>query len=311
MAIQGLETKETRRFAFMPYAVLTIALLALSSGSIMIKAADAPATVIATWRVAVASAIVAPYLLAARRRELLQLTRGEIGLTVLAGLLLAAHFLLWTASLKLTTVANSVMLANTSPIWIAIGGVAIGAARLTRVTILSVFCCMMGAVLVSWQGLRLGGETFQGDALALGAGVALAGYLVVGARALRNLSTPVYMGLTYTTAAVVLAIIAVTNGDGLVGFTPLTYGLLIALGVVSQLVGHGGPSWALKFLTPGFVSQFLLADLVISPFLALILFDEALPITTIIGCLVIGAGLFVASSEAAVKPTKRLDTIAS
>ncbi|ORE90594.1 DMT family transporter [Aurantimonas sp. 22II-16-19i] len=289
----------------LPYVVLGLSVLALSCGSIMIKAADAPASVIALWRVAVAALVVVPFVLATRQRELATLSRSAVLRCVVAGVFLAVHFLLWTASLKLTTVANSVMLANTSPIWIMIIGLTAGGQKLTRVSGFSLLACMGGAVLVSWQGLALGGETLMGDGLALLAGIALSGYLLLAARAVSEMSTPVYMTLTYPSAAVILAAIALLNGDPLSGFDPQTVLLLCLLGLVSQLIGHGGPSWALKSLTPGFVSQVLLADLILSPIMAMVLFSEYLTVTTVLGCATILIGLLVGASEAALKTETR------
>ncbi|MBO0664553.1 DMT family transporter [Jiella sp. MQZ9-1] len=305
MALQDTAPAPKPTLRHLPYAVLGLSVLALSCGSIMIKAADAPASVIALWRVAVAALVVVPLVLTTRQRELTSLHGRAILRCVVAGVFLAVHFLLWTASLKLTTVANSVMLANTSPIWIMLIAMATGGQRLTRVTGFSLLACMTGAVLVSWQGLALGGETLMGDGLALLAGIALAGYLLLGARAVSEMSTPIYMTLTYPSAAVILASIALLNGDPLSGFDPQTVLLLCLLGLVSQLIGHGGPSWALKSLTPGFVSQVLLADLIISPIMAMVLFAEYLTLPTVLGCAAILIGLVVGASEASLKAETR------
>lgn len=282
------------------FLVLSLSVVALSCGSIMIRAADAPASVIACWRVAIASFAIVPFAFIARRRELASLSRETMLICFGAGILLAIHFLLWTQSLKLTTVANSVMLANTSPIWIVLGGLLLRRRRLSVVSATSLLACMVGAVLVSWQGLSIGGDTLKGDMLALLAGVALAGYLLLAAKAVSTLSTPVYMALTYPSAAFILACISLIQGNSLISFDTNTFMLFCVLGLLSQLLGHGGPSWTLKSLTPGFVSQFLLADLIISPVLASYLFSEQLTLPTILGGATIIFGLIVGTSEASI-----------
>lgn len=291
-------SRATSRVGFLPYAVLTAAVLALSAGSIMAKAADAPSAVIATYRVGVAFLVLAPVVLAVAYRELCGLTRLDVARTALAGLFLALHFLFWIESLMQTTVANSVLLANTSPIWIALLGVTLGTIKPTKTLAVSILACMTGAALVAWGGLSVDQSNLHGDGLAVLAGMALAGYLLCGSKARVTMSAPVYMLLTYASGACILLVFTVIQGVPLSGYSGWTLVFLLATGLLSQLIGHGGPSWALKVLTPGFVSLFLLADLVVSPLLALAIFAEPLTPLTILGCVVILGGLWIASREA-------------
>jgi drug/metabolite transporter (DMT)-like permease len=102
-----------------PTAVLACSVLAVSSGAIFAKlAGDAPALVIAAYRVGLAFLVLAPFAWWKSGQELRSLSRRDVVLGVVSGLFLAAHFGTWITSLKYTSVANSVVLVNTIPLWV-------------------------------------------------------------------------------------------------------------------------------------------------------------------------------------------------
>ena len=54
------------------------------------------------------------------RAQVLGLTRRELLLSALAGMLLGAHFAVWIPSLSFTTVASSTALVASQPVWAAL-----------------------------------------------------------------------------------------------------------------------------------------------------------------------------------------------
>src|SRR6185369_9167424 len=101
---------------------LVIAILAVSTSSIFIRFAqeEAPSLVIAALRLTFATLLLAPIALLRHRNELTSLTRNELTLGIFAGLFLAVHFATWISSLEYTTVASSVVLVSTGPLWVAL-----------------------------------------------------------------------------------------------------------------------------------------------------------------------------------------------
>src|SRR5690606_35664774 len=84
---------------------------------IFIRLADAPPLAVAFWRNAIAVALLAPALVV--RRE--GFPRGRtLWLGIFGGVFLALHFGLWITSLEHTSVAASVVLVCTQPIFVVI-----------------------------------------------------------------------------------------------------------------------------------------------------------------------------------------------
>src|SRR5688500_16917117 len=105
---------------FSPLLALVSGVFAISTGAIFARLADAPPLVIAAYRVGLASLILIPVAGWRARVELRQLTRRELWLTSLSGFCLALHFATWITSLDYTSVATSVVLVNTNPLWVGL-----------------------------------------------------------------------------------------------------------------------------------------------------------------------------------------------
>lgn len=106
------------------YRILFFGVFALSTSAIFVKLADAPATIIAFYRLFFAALILLPLLLFNRnnRNELKTITRRQWGFGFISGLFLAAHYVLWFESLQYTSVASSTVIVTLQPLFSMIGG---------------------------------------------------------------------------------------------------------------------------------------------------------------------------------------------
>src|SRR5262245_53106863 len=100
--------------------LIAVAVVAVSTSAAPVREAAAAALAIAFWRNALAVTILGPVCAAWRREEISHLERGPRRGALLAGLLLSAHFATWVPSLSFTTVASSVALVATQPVWAAL-----------------------------------------------------------------------------------------------------------------------------------------------------------------------------------------------
>ena len=108
---------------FRLYIFLPVGIIAVSTASIFIKLCDAPVLIIATYRMMLASLVLVPF--ACYKKTWRGWERNEWGWLLFSGLFLSLHFAFWIASLKYTSVASSVVLVTTHPIFVGIGGVAL------------------------------------------------------------------------------------------------------------------------------------------------------------------------------------------
>jgi len=277
----------------LPYAVLAAALVGVSFGSIFVRLAAAPALAIALWRMTLASAVVLPAALASG--GIRPATSGRaMALAAAAGGLLALHFGSWMTSLLFTSVANSVLLVNTAPIFVALLSWISGRDRPTSRTWAAVVLATAGAAVIT-SGGPSDATSLIGNLLAVGGALAMAGYLLLAREAQRVLAYLPYVAVAYGTAAVVLWAAVLISGTQWHSFPPQTWAVLAAMAVVSQLVGHGGYNWSLRHLQAAFVSIALTGEPVLASLLAWWLLDEPIGARTALGGVLVLSGIVVAA----------------
>ena len=95
-----------------PYILLVIGVFAVSTAAILIKLSLAVASpiAIAFYRMAFSAVMAIIVLLIKPKQKKEKLDKSTIWLLILSGILLAAHFALWTWSLDLVSVNSSVIL---------------------------------------------------------------------------------------------------------------------------------------------------------------------------------------------------------
>jgi drug/metabolite transporter (DMT)-like permease len=277
----------------LPYAVLAAALVGVSFGSIFVRLAAAPALAIALWRMTLASAVVLPAALASGGIRP-GTSRRAMALAAAAGGLLALHFGSWMTSLLFTSVANSVLLVNTAPIFVALLSWISGRDRPTSRTWAAVLLATAGAAVITSGGLS-DATSLIGNLLAVGGALAMAGYLLLAREAQRALAYLPYVAVAYGTAAMALWAAVLISGTQWHSFPPQTWAVLAAMAVVSQLVGHGGYNWSLRHLQAAFVSIALTGEPVLASLLAWWLLDEPIGARTALGGVLVLSGIVVAA----------------
>ena len=274
--------------------VLGAAVLAISLAAIFTRLAEAPGGVIALWRMAFATALVAPTGIRSLRRQ--PPTRSAWLAALAAGALLAVHFATWLTSLQYTTVAASVTFVTTAPIWVALLAWFFAGVRPTRGVAAGLLLAVAGGVMIGFGDLQGGSAPLLGDALALIGAITVAGYLLLGRRAQRaGLSISGYVAIAYATAAVVLLPLPWLLGAPYLAWPPATWLWIVAMAAVPQLIGHTGLNWANRHLDPTVVATVTLLEPIGAGLLAWLLFTEIPGTLTLYGApvLLIGVGLVV------------------
>lgn len=301
-----------RKLPVPPLLAIVFGILAVSTASIFIRYAqqDAPSLVIAAWRLTVATLVLAPIALTRHRAELSQLTLRDLSLALLSGAFLAVHFATWISSLEYTTVASSVVLVTTTPLWVAILSPFVLKERLGVTVLIGMILALLGGFIVglsdscAWGAIGLAcpnlaefvrGQAFLGNLLALVGALAAASYLMLGRRLRGKMSLVSYVFVVYGMAALALVIIMFATGLSPFGYAPQTYLWFVLLALVPQLIGHSTFNWALGYLPAGYVSITLLGEPIGSAILAYFLLDETPTVLKIAGAVLILLGIYVAS----------------
>lgn len=286
---------------FPPLLVLAIGIAAVSSSAILISLArqeHVPAVAIAALRLLLASIVLMPLSFKQARVEWQRLAPADLGLGILSGILLGFHFAFWISSLDYTSVMSSVVLVSTNPFFVALASILILKEPLRRWTVIGILIAAAGGALVGLGDLgQAGVESLQGDALALLGAVAVSGYLLIGRRLRRSLSLLPYITLVYTTAAIVLLVMAIVMRTPLLGYSAQGYILIVLLAVGPQLIGHSSYNWALKYVSATFVTVTVLAEPIGATLLAIPILAQVPSPTKVAGGALILAGIYLAARQ--------------
>lgn len=282
-------------------AALVVAIAAISSSAPLIAFAAAPALAIAFWRNALGAAVLAPAALARRRPQLRELLRAERGAaggrrtlaeTALAGAFLAVHFGTWVPSAKLTSVAMSVALVSTTPVWTALISAARGI-RIPRSTWAGIGIAVAGVALATGADPDLSGRALLGDALALTGGVASAGYTLLGERARASIATTTYATVCYSVCAALLLVVCGWSGARLWGYDMRTVAAIAGMTVGPQLLGHTLVNYALHRVSATTVAVLLLLEVPGALVIAWLLLGQLPAARTLPGIAVLLGGVAV------------------
>ena len=305
-------TEDSQLNPIVPYLVIGIGLLAVSTASLLIRFAqqEAPSLVIAAYRLGIATVILAPFAWKRNKSEIKALNGSQLRALFLSGLFLASHFATWILSLEYTTVVESVILVSTTPLWVALISPIFLKEHITPFVWLGLLIALMGAGIVGGaeacqigssglvctsMGDFLGGRAFFGNFLALAGAWCAAGYVLIGRRARPSLSLLSYIFLVYGIAAICLLIGVIVAGYSFVGYSPKTYFWFVALALIPQILGHSSFNWALRYLPATFVSVTMLGEPIGTSILAMIFLKETLAPLVLIGGVLICLGIYLVS----------------
>jgi drug/metabolite transporter (DMT)-like permease len=282
---------------------LSVGILAISFAAIFIKFCDdVPAIMIATYRLVLASAVLLA-VAKSKRVRFARYKKRQIAACVLGGLLLALHFSFWISSLKYTSVASSVVLVTTNPIFVGILSYLFFKERQSFELIVGILLSLAGSIILAvgdsgLQGLAIQNpSTLLGDALALLGAVMASGYWVVGYKLREEMDILPYTTMVYSFSALFLLLISLTARLPFTGYRPASYLFMALLAVIPQLIGHTLINWALKHLKASLVAISILGEPIGAIILAYFFFRETIGPSQLVGMSLIFLAIIVASRK--------------
>jgi drug/metabolite transporter (DMT)-like permease len=290
-----------KRPAFAPGLALLLGIVAVSSGSIFVRfaQADASSLAIAAYRLGLATLILLPIAWLRHRREIRGLKAADWAWLLASGLFLAVHFGTWITSLEYTSVASSVALVSTSPLWVAIFAWIVWREPLRAPLVMGLGLALAGSIIISLAEAQsaISSRPFLGNILALVGALAVSGYWLIGRRLRRSLDLVPYVTVVYGTAGLLLVAAALFFRQPLSGFPPATYVWFLLLALLPQLLGHSSFNWALRHLPAAYVALATLGEPIGATILALLLLAEVPSPLKVAAAVLILAGIYLALGQ--------------
>ncbi len=282
------------------YGLLLLAVACVSVGSIFVRLAHAPALAVAFYRIFLASVAVAPFAVPSLARAWPLLAARPRGLLVASGVSLGVHFATWIASLSYTSVAASVLLVNTAPLFTLVFSWWLLREPASPAVLLAMGLALAGAVLIAAGDWQSGMASLTGVALAMAGAVTMSLYHVIGRGLREALPLRAYVVGVWAAAAATLGVLVLAARVPLLAYPARTFAVFLALALVPTVLGHGLVNRSLRHIPAPTVGLFLLGEPIGASLLAYAVFGEVPGRLTIAGgALVLAALVLVVRSEGA------------
>jgi drug/metabolite transporter (DMT)-like permease len=273
---------------------LLVGAACIALSPIFVRLSEAGPTATAFWRVALAVPVLW-ILFFLKTKAKSQRYAGKWPLLLAAGFAFAGDLGFWHASVQLTSVANSTLLANLASIFVTLAAWIFLQQKPTRLFLTGLGAALTGVMLLVHTSLGLSSTGLAGDALGVLTAIFYAGY-ILAVKALRDRgeATLHLMAVTSTITAVFLFPVALASGEAMLPATAFGWWILIGLALISHAAGQGLIAYALASLPAAFSSVSLLSQPVMAALFAWVLLAEGLMPLQILGGLIVLAGIYLA-----------------
>lgn len=266
---------------------------------IFVRLADVGPSAVAFWRLALALPLLIPLWL--RWGQAPALASAPVfpwsqhlpwGL-LLGGLFFAGDLVVWHQSLHWTTVANSTLLTNLAPVWVALVAWLFFKERIGTGFVIGLLLTLAGAVVLMADSLKISQQTVLGDVLALITSLFYAGYLLVLSRNRAQHSTLAVM--VWTTAAAALAVLpfALLAPQPMWPQSAEGWAIVLGLALLSHVCGQGLIAYGFAHLPASFSAVSLLVQPVAAAVFAWLILSEAFGIQQALGGAIVLAGILL------------------
>jgi drug/metabolite transporter (DMT)-like permease len=252
-------------------AALVAGALAIGAAPILVRLAHAGPAVVGFWRLALALPLL--WILAWRAR--IGPVRQASPVMLAAGLFFALDLVCWHYGIRLTSIVNSAVLPNLTPVLVALAGWLLLNERPTSRFVVGLAAAVAGAAVMSLgghSGSRQGAGQL-GDALCLATAVWYGLYFLCVRQARASRTTLEVMIWTSLVGAPILLAAAVILREPLLPTVEVGRLALLGLGVV-HVAGQGAIAWALGRLPASTAALIVLIQPVAAAALAWLTFGE-------------------------------------
>lgn len=263
---------------------LIIGIFGIGSSGPLIALSAMPVPTLIFWRNLGGSLVTLPFALRHK------LNRTGVRWAVLAGVVLAVHFVGFFLAMRLTSVTAGTAIVATQPIFAAFF-VKLTGGHIPKKAWLGMLISFSGVLVVTGIDLQLDRKSFLGDIAALVSGALAAAYMLIGSKAQQHLETTSYTTICYFVCAMTALPMAIFLGYEIIEFDAKEWWILIGLILGAQILGHTMFNLTLKRVSPAVVSMIVFFEVPVAAIISFVFKIGKEPTLSIIpGVILILAG---------------------
>ncbi|WP_374295339.1 DMT family transporter [Sphingomonas sp.] len=271
------------------FAAVILANVALAFGPWFVRMADTGPVAAAFWRITLAAPVlVAAALVAGGGVRGQRPGWGLLGVLLLSGIAFAGDLGTWHLGIRQTTLANATLFGNSATLIFPIYGFLVARAWPSRVQAFALLLAALGGGLLMGRSYQADPRHLVGDLLCLAAGVLYAVYFILMARVRARVAPVPALAMSTVASIAPLLVYALVLGERI---WPDHWGALIAMALVSQVVGQGLMIYALGKLSPLVIGIALLVQPIVAGAIGWVVYGERLGGPDLLGVALVAAAL--------------------
>ena len=273
--------------------LLTIGILGIGTSGPLIALSLIPIPTLVMWRNFGGAMIMAPFALTKREWRNVGASPA-IKLSLVAGVVLAFHFLAFFGAMRMTSVAAGTAITTMQPVFAALY-LSLRGHHIPRRAWIGLLIAVLSVLLITGVDFSISLRSFLGDISAIVGAALSATYVIIGGKAQEKLSTSTYTFFCYGACALTALPISWVIYRNLIHFPIHQWLLVLALIVGAQIFGHTMFNFSLKRVSPAVVSLIVFFEVPVSALLAGWWLHQKPPAGTIPGIvgLLVGCAAFV------------------
>jgi drug/metabolite transporter (DMT)-like permease len=276
------------------YLLLLFGVLCISWSAILVKIADISGFGSGFYRLLFGTIGIIPVWLYFKKPIT---DRNGVKVAIVCGVLFACDIALWNTSIMLSKATISTLLANLAPVWVGIGALLFMKEKPTRIFWIGTAIAIFGVTIIIGINEVLVARLNLGNMLAIIASMFYGAYLITVRKGRNSLDTFSFTTISMITSTVVLGLICLFTATPLWGFNTKTWGALVTLGIIPQLLGWLAINQALGHIRPTVASASMLSQTVFTAIFSVFILGEVLTFHEIGGAVVVLVGIYLVNWE--------------
>ena len=282
---------DARRANLIAIGALLLGATAIGTSALFVKVSETGPVATAFWRVFLALPLLWMWSSLGQREHHGAGFANARGQMIACGLFFAGDLAVWHWSIMLTSVANSTLLANLAPIFVALAAWLMFRQQPQRKFLAGLTVAVTGMMLLIGGDFQLQGTELIGDALGVVTAMFYAGYQLTVTKLRERVATSTLMAWTGLITAIVLLPIALLTGEQMLPVSVMGWVKLAGLALISQVAGQSLIAYAMAHLPATFSSVGLLFQPVMATLFAWLLLGEAVSALQLAGGITVLIGI--------------------
>lgn len=269
-----------------------LALFCLSTSSSWTKLNQMPVEVIGFYRLIIAATVVGLWTFLIKKNNLPKFNKKFLWV-ILSGFFFFLHLWSYKFAAKNTTISNTMILFQTTPIWSTMGGVLFFSEKITRRLVLSYVMALSGILILFGQNADFSSLTFYGDISALASGLLYSAYMLAGKQARLFYDNNIYATFQYLICGTLFLILTLVFTRPLIGYSGISWFSIVGQVLLPTLLGHFLFTYLVKYMNLGFMTCGKLIEPIFAAIIAYFIFQEQLKPATWVAFLLTGLSILI------------------